>query len=350
MPPATRTSKKNKGPKLPTQAEKSDEEVRIAALEKKLAIAEATAKAKSIATKPRAKLTAEERAWLAQVLKVVKKYVWGSVKFCNYDEKLTKLTGHVFDKWELREYEGLDEEALAEAKVQWVAQNSALVRISLNDCRNYAGSQLRSCMVNRITSDRDVPTPAEILDCATREPYLHEDDTKHWIMEFYWNDILFRIVGKDHWDTYIRHYNTISGAHIPGMDKPCITVGTEAFAVALYQNCYDRFHLIAEQQKAGIEDKKRTDPRHKTAMIDCDGGQAKWGGWNATGREYCSELRAKIKDARDRDHVLEMEADCLRRIRTAHDIEARDQRRGAARSRKRKIPEVVEEDDEEDMI
>ena len=288
--------------------------------------------------------------WISDVGKAVKKYLWHAVKFCNTDDKLQKLTAHVFEQWDLREYAHLDGDDREDAKVCWIAENSDLVRMGLNSARNYANSQLRSSMVARIKSGQPVPTIAEIKDCALRAKYLHDDPDKHWIFEFYWDDILFRIVGKDHWDTYVRHCSTISQAILPNYEKNCITAGTEAFAVALYENCFDRFHLIVEQQNKRIDDKKRTDPRHKTKMIDCDGGQAKWGGWNKVGRDFCADLRKDVVKAREQEHVHEMEDACLDRIRITHDVEARDKRRGAKSRRKRRVEEVEDESDDEDMI
>ena len=195
-------------------------------------------------------------------------------------------------------------------------------------------------------------TESTVLDLGYSRHRLArlDDPKKHWIFEFCWDDILFRIVGKDHWDTYVRHYSTISQAILPNYEKNCIAVGTEAFAVALYENCFDRFHLIVEQQKKRIDDKKRTDPRHKTKMIDCDGGQAKWGGWNKVGRDFCADLRKDVVKAREQEHVHEMEDACLDRIRITHDVEARDKRRGAKSRRKRRVEEVEDESDDEDMI
>ena len=85
-------------------------------------------------------------------------------------------------------------------------------------------------------------------------------------------------------------------------------------------------------------------------MIDCDGGPAKWGGWNKHGRDFCADLRKEVLEAREQEHVQEMEDACLDQIHKQHDVEAHDKKSGAARERERHIPEVEEETHDKDMI
>ena len=130
-------------------------------------------------------------------------------------------------------------------------------------------------------------------------------------------------------------------------DQFFITVGTEAFLVALYQNCYAKWQHIAEENKAGRKNPDRKHEKMRTAFIDSDAGQARWGGWNKTGREYFKEVAGKIQSGRAEDHVQEMEKACLARLRDKYEIEERDKKRGSKAGKKRKIEEEEEEEDDE---
>ena len=296
------------------------------------------------------KLTAEEKKWKADVAQATKRFVWGSIKFFKDDVSLLRATGHIFDNWKLKEFEGLEGKEFVEAKKNWLLQNQGLVRVALNDLRNYAQSQLRSFVTGRLMLGQDVPTPEQVLDCACREPYLHEQADKHWIMEMYWDVLLFKVVGKEHWDSWVRHYACISTAKPQDpRAKLFIQVTSEAFLVACYQNCYDKWLYIVEEKKKHKE-ADRKDIRFNTPFIDSDAGQAKWGGWNHAGRSYFKELCVKIKEARQRDHVPEMEKACLRRLRVLHKIEERDQKRAARSKRKRRVEVEEESEDEFDML
>ena len=296
------------------------------------------------------KMTDEEKMWLRSVTDATKKYCWGFIKFCQTEEMLVKLTARVFDKWKLKQFEGLVGEARETAKIHWIAQNKDYVRLAMNDIRNYAQAGLRKFIVERLTSGQWVPTPTEVLDCALRNEEFHTEPANHKIFDMYADHLLFKVVGKDHWDTWMRYYGPISSAK-PANDPqadPYISVGTEAFLVACYENCYVKWECIAEQKMAGTKDPARKDPRHKTTMIDTDGGQVRWGGWNKVGRDRVKDVGKLIKAAREQPHVQEMEQACLQRMRAEHDIEERDKKRGA-RTRKRKVVEVEAEESEDEF-
>ena len=118
----------------------ANEEAELARLRRELKLAKAANQAKSIASKPKKELTPEEKKWISDIANAVKKYLWHAVRFCNTDDKLQKLTAHVFDQWDLREYAHLAGDEREDAKVCWIAENSALMRMGLNSARNYANS------------------------------------------------------------------------------------------------------------------------------------------------------------------------------------------------------------------
>ena len=332
------------------QKKLQDQEAENERLRNQLLVAQAQNSQPIRASRGVHKLTAEEKKWKSDVAQATKRFVWGSVKFVKDDANLLRATSHIFDQWKLKEYQGLEGKEFVEAKKNWLLQNKELVRTAMNDQRNYAQSQLRTFITARMMFDQRVPTPQQVLDCATREPYLHEEEDKHWIMEMYHDDLLFKVVGKEHWDSWVRHYACISTAKPTDPEgKLFIQVTTEAFLVACYQNCYDKWLYIVEEKKQNRE-ADRKDPRFNTPFIDSDAGQAKYGGWNQAGKSYFKELCKKIKEARERDHVQEMEKACLQRVRINNKIEERDQKRAARSKRKRRVEVEEESEDEFDML
>ena len=87
--------------------------------------------------------TDEQKAWYKRIQGAVKKYAWNGVKFINSEQKLVYVTGKIFDKWNLKEHEGLVGKDREEARSAWIAKNSDLVCMAFNDNRNYCQSQLR---------------------------------------------------------------------------------------------------------------------------------------------------------------------------------------------------------------
>ena len=158
----------------------------------------------------RARMTDEEKKWKADIQRAVKIHVWGSKKFINSEEALIKTAAKLFDKWNLKEHEGLTGDELKTARTNWVTRNLELIRVALNDIRNYAQSQLRSVITERIIHGKWVPTPEEINKCAVRDKDFLGNEENHKIFDFYWDTLLFKVVGKEHWDGWIRHYTTIS--------------------------------------------------------------------------------------------------------------------------------------------
>ena len=102
----------------------------------------------------------------------------------------------------------------------------------------------------------------------------------------------------------------------------------------------DKWNHLAECTKA----KKKHDQKHhrfQCPFTTSDAGQLKWGGWNDAGRAEWKAVVAKAKDARGRDHVEEMEEDCLKRLRVKHKVDQKKAKRGKKRAR-------IHEDEESD--
>ena len=301
-------------------------------LEAKANIASRHAPAKS---RNSSDLTSEQKRWINDVKSAVKEYAWGSVKFINDDRKLARVTGKIFDLMKPTGYDHLTGKALDEARAEWVVTNQDHVRTGLTDIRNYAQGQVRDLIVQHLKDGKQVPTPEQIKMCALRDPKMAEEKNQ-WIFEMYWDELLFKVVGKEYWDSNIRHYQLISSAKRgPEEDaKPCISSGTEAFLVTIYQNAYARWVYIGECKR----DKKELDRKHaryQVDFIDCNKGQARWGGWNDEGRKYFQDMRKQIDEALSHENARKLEEECLARLRVKHKIvidgkEAKKKKRKAA--------------------
>ena len=98
------------------------------------------------------------------------------------------------NKWDLIAKEDLVDKTDAEKtahRLEWIGQNKDYVRQGMNEARNYAQSQLRGCIVERLNDDLPCPTPDQILMCATRDDEFLADPTNHWIMDFYVDVLIF---------------------------------------------------------------------------------------------------------------------------------------------------------------
>jgi len=288
----------------------------------------------------------EEKAWIARIWKATKQFVWGRCKFINSEEKMNKAALTVCRNMQLKEFEGLEDKELLAAQKEWVVENIEHVRTGMNEARNYAQSQLRTEVLRCIKSGKLVLKPDEVLDCVTREPYLHEDPTKFPIFDYYHNTLLMKVNFKEWWDKDVRHYKTISKAKNEEYNNyASIDAGTEAFLFVLYENCYDKWQYLAECDKEGKKYDPK-DPRMNCPYTDSDVGQNKYGGWNRAGRQRWIKVREKVQEARERDHVADMEEACLARIQEAEGVGKNDKPK---KKRKRYQNEDSDDDGEDEF-
>jgi hypothetical protein len=185
-------------------------------------------------------LTDEEAIWLHGISDANKKYNWHKVKFCNSDDKLIALMANIFNKWNLKDFKHLKGQAREDAKAQWVAENQEWVRMAMNSVRNYAQSQVHGWVVDQLNAGLFVPTPSQIRLCALRDKSTETDKELQEVFRLYHQELIAKIVGKEHWDTWIRNYYTISLAKEPGTDAEannlCVVPNMEAFLAVLFEN------------------------------------------------------------------------------------------------------------------
>ena len=296
---------------------------------------------------PQKNQTKEQKIWFQQIKDQVRRQIWGGTKFCFKEAKLANITGSIFDNWNLKDYRGLPKIELKQVKEQWVAINQDWVRVVLNDLRNYAQSQLRHLVVDeQMMKDVTPITPEEIYKIAVRDKKFWEDPGDADKIDLCHNVLLFKILGKDLWDDHMRRHCAMSAPHPLIPNKTAVTPNSEAFLVALCENCYEKWQCIAEEKKSGMsaeEKKKRKDPRHQTKFIDLKVGVSKWGGWNQAGYDRCCELAADIITGRKQKWVKKAEEAVVARVLAAGTVGD-----DAQTKKKAKVPRAQVDDKEDD--
>ena len=96
---------------------------------------------------------------------------------------------------------------------------------------------------------------------------------------------------------------------------PCVDHTTEAFLVAIWENCYPRWRYQGIQKRKG----EAVDPDHEdmkgVGYTSSKNGRKKFGGWTKKGKDRVQELAKIAKTARGKAHVEAVETAALLRIR-----------------------------------
>jgi hypothetical protein len=273
------------------------------------------------------------------VAKLVKDKVFAHCKFINGPIGLKKWSVSCGEM--MGEYEGLTGKALTYAENAWNDENSDLVRTGLNEARNYAQSQCRCKAQKLLRHGKYLPTPKEVLVCAMRGDVGKTDQTMA-IFDLYWDEWLFCILGKPNWDVRFRHHGCISTTYDPSQgNRRRVTIGSEAFLVLMFENCYDKWQYMMEENMAGrIHVNKHK--RMETPYTDPLAGQNKYGGWNPAGKKRFKALGDMIHAAQAKEpgHVKMVKEACLARLRAKHNVDGKGRKRGR---------EEFQEEEEEDI-
>ena len=93
--------------------------------------------------------------------------------------------------WNFKEFEGLSGQACKDAQRTWVENNKEGVREACLCLHNCIQGQVRDLVVGMLVDGQEVPTPEQILMCATRDVTLREH-ANHWIFMLCWDQQLLR--------------------------------------------------------------------------------------------------------------------------------------------------------------
>ncbi len=86
---------------------------------------------------------------------------------------------------------------------------------------------------------------------------------------------------------------------------------------------------------------------HTSPWTTTVGGQMAFGGWSPEGQERWKKMRDKVTGACQRPHVVQMEAECLARLRAKHGVDGEGRAAAATPASKRdKLPAAEESDNE----
>lgn len=258
----------------------------------------------------------EEKLWIGRIQRAVKVAVFPRCKFLG-PTKLPKATQVVFEHLNLKKFTNLDEQTMLVARDKWMGENADHVRQGMNEARNYSQSQVREETVKRLVAGKSVPTAAQVLDCATRKKDLMKGAENKLLFDYYVDVLLVKVAGTDLWNRKYRHFCRLSTAVHSDTNQPCITPGTEAFLVLLFEGCEEKWKYLAECKK---EKKKhdRKNERCRCLFTNPEAGQCPFGGWSKAGMKRFKELQELIKTSRQAAHVRDMENECIIRLADKH--------------------------------
>jgi hypothetical protein len=142
------------------------------------------------------------------------------------------------------------------------------------------------------------------------------------MLDYYHEELLQVVATTTLWHPDLRLLETISAATNPFTGESSITPSTEAILVTYFKNGGKKWKKMVEEEATGGK-LDRAEAEKDCPFTSSKGGQQVWGGWNEEGREFFKNMVKKIEQARQQDHVEEMEAGILERIQTKHAKKAR---------------------------
>jgi hypothetical protein len=226
---------------------------------------------------------------------------------------------------------GLSGAELVDRQEFWIAMHKNDVRYALNEKRNYCQGELREHMVKIVAAKKEdlYPDETQILQILERKGLQKGPNLKQMqgFLDMHWDVLLPKVAGNTNWPPTKRHYNNLSTAETDpkitvdtkkGEEKVkfmCVDHTTEAFLVAIWENCYPRWRYQALQKRKKLPVVDTHDDMKGKDYTDAKGGCQKLGGWTKLGKDRVKELAKLNKAAREEPHVKEVETAALERIR-----------------------------------
>jgi hypothetical protein len=225
-----------------------------------------------------------------------------------------------------------------------------------------------------------LPDPDDLIDLiATRnceDLYPNNDDTEeeadkkavqleqsHAWIDFYTDKMVPAVAGVKLWGPSIRHLQPMTESFLPKQPgKLRITASTEAFVLTLYKNGWMKWKAMMDWRNHK-DTKKLPYPKYNpkkpnenkqfsTPFSSGNCGQQKFGGWNAEGKDFYTDLQRKILDSRKANAARHLKEDkaCVARLKLEYSSFYPDEEDGEPnkRGKKRKATEVDEDGEEEE--
>jgi hypothetical protein len=283
-------------------------------------------------------------------------------KFIANDKQLENATAMVLDYLDLEDFEDLHGAELDRAKKVWVESNKEIVRITMNEWRNYIQGELFKLfklLNSRAGGLNEVPNADQILNIAKRSGMKKGADANYdatmKLLVGYWDLMIPKVAGHKDWGPGKRHHLLMSFAHRnnDARESLHVTPSDEAFLVVLWENCYNRW--IFEDEKSKWTDEQKAadakaaaaakakdedyvpDPRAVPPYTNPKGGVSKYGGWNKAGRKRYREVLDIIIESKKKSYLEAIEKEALALVRAKHNCDEKEA--------KRKKAKVVEKDE-----
>ena len=334
--------------------------------------------------KKKGKKGGTDTAMHREVKKNAQTDLWQKCKHIRNERYLNKATRFLMDMMDIASFDGLEGKALQDAQDLWVENWQETVRKGVNFQRNYALGEIRDYMVAQIAAGNEdkLPNKENVVQLALRQgmdergedgELTAEAKKLYKLMVPYWDALLPKVCGKDHWCATKRHYGLTSTMRPPATrddpnPDPFVDESAEALLVLAFENAYDRWKVQAryaklnegkkkEEADSGWMDPLRRNEDGKFVEEDVDtkcttatSGQAKYGGLTKEGRDRLQELQEQIKQNREEnaEKINQVETTVLTMVRKLNRRDKIDERRKKRRKKVVPVPDPMEEDDDED--
>jgi len=298
------------------------------------------------------------------VWKVCKNEKFRTVKFISDEAQLFEVTEQVLDSFDWDDYSFVDEDAgyeenrrtelnkiVTDNRAAWIKTYHKEVLAAFNKRRSYAQEWCKDQVFKLLNKGEDVPTPALIMKCAQRK-INPKSESEMEVFVWMWEHLLPGVGGaKLHWSPSVRHFNTISEAHLPNEpNKLCLPVSSEAFLVLIYEGCYAKWNAIHKWVKANPDKKfnketeERKKPIYKSKYFDTATGQKMFGGVPPETLLRFNEIKALIKKGRASKKSAKLEAKCLALVQKECEIEQQEgeEDQGSNSKKKKRAPVIPE--------
>ena len=186
----------------------------------------------------------------------------------------------------------------------------------------------------------DLPKAEDLLKYITRKIDLEDKDDKE-LFFWYVEKVLPCGAGALEWNDRKKYNEPISKAKMKKYpSKKIVTMATEAFIYALWDNCWEKWVAVRKYVKQNNKrPEKRTkenknDDVYKTKYTKQDGGQQPFGGWDDQGQEKYHEVLETINTARKDSNYFQVEKDVIPLLREERKLDEEDANKPPPKAKK----------------
>ena len=274
----------------------------------------------------------------------------------------------IMTKLDLKEFEGLKGAKLETAEETFIGKHKDAVRLAINKQRNYVQGELRDMMMKvfKDKKEEEFPNGEQMKKIVLRQKM--DDETPEAERKKYetlfdntWRFLIPKVAGNKNFGPSRRYFGLLStmGDNKDGTnpgdegwdDSECfVTASDEAFLLAVFVNCYQKWWYEESCRRAGSEPNPE-DRSMSTPFTNPKAGQKKFGGWMREGITFYQNWAQKIKKNRieNAEYILGVEEAALVRIRKAEKVDDNKKPAATNANGKRPLPEEEEECDEKDF-